>query len=418
MVSLLHQDKQGSFTKFSKNVVFSHLNNMNNGRLDLTLPSGEKVIFGDKGSERKAEIFVKSNSLFKDIILKGDIGLGEGYVDGLWDTPSIYDVISWFILNIEDGISISGSKKKGQTFINFFKMLNKLGHKLRDNTKAGSKKNIEEHYDISNDFYQIFLDKTMTYSCALFGGQEKRLEEAQKDKYLSLANKLKISSDDHVLEIGSGWGGLSLFLVKNYNCKVTTITISQEQYDYAKKLHIKEGVDKQIDLKLMDYRDLEGVYDKVISIEMLEAVGHNHFDSYFAKINEVLSPKGLVGLQVITSPHGRYKEFRKGVDWIQKHIFPGSLLPSVPTLTQSIVKNGGFELYSLKDMGHDYALTLRKWNENFNNNLGEVKKLGMSTKFIRKWNYYFSYCEAAFAQKNISVVQLLYSRPNNLLAHQ
>ena len=410
--------QENNFSKFGKNAVFSHLKNMKNGRLDLTLPSGKKVTFGDKKIEKKAEIFVNSNKLFKDIVLKGDIGLGEGYVDGLWDTPSIYEVISWFILNIEDGVSISGSKKKGQIFINFFKMLNKLGHKLRDNTKAGSKKNIEEHYDISNDFYQVFLDKTMTYSCALFDGKEKALEEAQKDKYQSLAEKLKLKSDDHVLEIGSGWGGLSLFLVKNYGCKVTTITISKEQYDYAKVLHKNEGVDEKIDLKLMDYRDLNGVYDKVISIEMLEAVGHKHFDSYFSKINEVLSPKGLVGLQVITSPHGRYQEFRKGVDWIQKHIFPGSLLPSVPTLTQSIVKNGGFELYSLKDMGHDYALTLRKWNDNFNNNLDKLNNLGMSAKFIRKWNYYFNYCEAAFAQKNISVVQLLYSRPNNLLAHQ
>ncbi len=410
---------QGNFfDKTCQDMILNHLESMERGHLSLTLPNGENFIYGKDLKSAKVELKIKNPKIFRDIILKGDIGFGEGYVKGYWDTPCIFNVISWFILNIEQGISISGSQKKGSSFVNLFKFINKIGHKLKDNTIKGSKKNIGDHYDISNDFYHTFLDKSMTYSCALFDNQQKDLETAQKDKYLSLAKKLKIKSSDHVLEIGTGWGGLSLLLAKEFGCKVTTITISEEQFDYAKKLHKKENIDHKINLKLMDYRNLEGSYDKIISIEMLEAVGHKFYDTFFKKINQVLSPKGLLGLQVITSPHSRYKEFRKGIDWIQKHIFPGSLLPSLQTMNQSLVKNGGFELYSLKDMGQDYALTLNKWAENFNNNIDQVEKLGFSKEFIRKWNYYLKYCEAAFFQKNISVVQLIYSKPNNLLAHQ
>ena len=412
------KQKESFLNKTCQNLIISHLKNMTKGHLSLTLPDGKNFIFGKDLKSPKAELKINHIKVFRDIILKGDIGFGESYVKGQWDTPCIFSVISWFILNIEQGISISGSQRKENPFINLFKFINKISHKLKDNTIKGSKKNIEDHYDISNEFYKTFLDKSMTYSCALFDRQQKNLESAQKDKYLALAKKLKISSSDHVLEIGTGWGGLSLFLAKEFGCKVTTITISNEQLEYSKDLHKKENVDHKIDLKLMDYRDLEGTFDKVISIEMIEAVGHKFYDTFFKKINEVLSPNGLIGLQVITSPHSRYKEFKKGIDWIQKHIFPGSLLPSVQTMNQSLVKNGGFELYSLKDMGQDYALTLNKWAENFNNNIDQIEKLGFSKNFIRKWNYYFKYCEAAFFQKNISVVQLIYSKPNNLFSHQ
>ena len=345
-------------------------------------------------------------------MLYGDIGFGEAYVDGDWDTSDITTVISWFILNVENSPAMSGSKTKKFLF-NLLGWQNRIRHLLRPNSMATSRRNISEHYDLGNDFYRLFLDRTMTYSSALFESPDRTLEEAQIAKYDRLCRQLRLKPGEHVLEIGSGWGGFSRHAAKNYGVRITTVTISEEQYKYARELFQKEGLADRVEVKLQDYRLLEGKFDKIVSIEMLEAVGDEYLETYFAKCHELLKPHGLLALQMITCPDSRHDSLRKNVDWIQKHIFPGSLLLSVHRVNEALRRTGDLFLYDLKDLGLSYAETLRRWRTAFNQNEAAVRALKFDTRFIRKWNYYLSYCEAAFAMRNISVVQAVYTRPNN-----
>jgi cyclopropane-fatty-acyl-phospholipid synthase len=386
---------------------------MNLGSLDLFLPSGEQVRFGNGEGGIQAEITVRDPDFFRRVFLYGDIGFGESYTDGLWETSNITSVVKWFLLNIEHAPAISGSKSK--TFaLNIFRFFNRLYHKRRANSLSGSRKNIAEHYDLHNDFFALFLDPTMTYSSAYFNGEGMNLQDAQMAKYERLARQLNLQPTDHVLEIGSGWGGNAIFMARNYGCKVTSITISAEQHKLATERVAAEGLSHKITIELADYRLIAGSFDKIVSIEMLEAVGHDFLELYFKRCHELLKKGGLLALQVITCPDSRYSSFRKGVDWIQKHIFPGTLLPSVAAINNAVNKTGDMSLVDLHEIGQHYARTLSKWQETFNQQLEEVKKLGFDDEFIRKWNYYFSYCEAAFTMRNIYVMQMVYSRPNNL----
>ncbi len=397
---------------FYESIVLDMLAKMEKGRLNITLPSGETFSIGD-GIGITTNIEIKNENFFKHCVLFGDIGFGEAYVDGDWDTDDITNVIKWFLLNIENSPGISGSRTK--TFaLNILKLWNKIFHWKNANDLSGSKKNISEHYDLNNDFFKLFLDPTMTYSSGYFKEEGLSLQEAQIEKYKRLCEQLKLKSSDNVLEIGSGWGGNAIFIAKNYGCKVTSVTISEEQLKFAREKVKEENLSDKIKIELLDYRKLEGQFDKIISIEMLEAVGDEFIDVYFKKCHELLKKNGILALQVITCPDSRYESLRKGVDWIQKHIFPGSLLPSVGRINRAINSTGDLSLVDLKEFGLDYAKTLSIWREKFNQNISEVKKLGFNEKFIRKWNYYFSYCEAAFAMRNINVMQLVYSRPNNL----
>jgi cyclopropane-fatty-acyl-phospholipid synthase len=313
---------------------------------------------------------------------------------------------------VDSAPTLSGSRMK-LGFVNILKFINRVKHSFRKNDLSNSKVNISEHYDLNNDFFKLFLDPTMTYSSAYFEKEGLELSTAQIAKYESLCRNMKIKPGDHVLEIGSGWGANAIHLAKNHSCKVTTVTISEEQYRFAKERINEEKLTEKVDIRLMDYRHITGKFDKIISIEMLEAVGHEFYDLFFKKCHDLLKPKGVLGFQVITCPDSRYDSLRKGVDWIQKHIFPGSLLPSVAALNASVNRTGEMTLMNLKEMGLHYAKTLEIWKKKFNENLDEVRKLGFDEKFIRKWNYYLSYCEAAFAMRNISVMQMVYTFPNN-----
>ncbi len=389
------------------------LTSLTKGSLMLTLPGGEMLRIGDPNASVQATLRVQNADMFRKSILYGDVGFGESYVDGDWDTDSITNFISWWILNYENNPSLSGSKRKFSP-MGLLQLFDRMTHLFRSNTKSGSKKNIAEHYDLSNDFYSLWLDPSMTYSSAYFESGASTLEEGQREKYDQLCRKLRINEHDHVLEIGSGWGGFAVYAAKQYGCRITTITISKEQYHFAKRRIEREGVADRVEIKLMDYRDLTGQYTKIVSIEMLEAVGHEFLETFFRKCQQVLAPNGLMGLQVITSPDARYDEFRTGVDWIQKHIFPGTLLPSIAAMNTAVNKTGEMHLFDLKDFGTDYAKTLSLWREAFNKKIGQIKELGFDNRFIRKWNYYLSYCEAGFAMRNISVVQMIYTKPNNI----
>lgn len=387
---------------------------MDKGTLYLTLPDGEQFTFGNGEGNIEASIVVNSVEFYKRIILFGDIGFGEAYVDGLWDTDNITSVIKWVLLNIENAPGVSGSNIQTLS-LNLLKLYNKVSHFKRANTLEGSRKNISAHYDLNNDFFASFLDPTMTYSSAYFYKDGLSLHEAQLAKYERLCRQLHLKPSDHVLEIGSGWGGNAIYMAKTYGCKVTSLTISEEQHKMAVERVEAEGLGHKVKILLKDYRLMDGVFDKIVSVEMLEAVGFSFMDVYFKKCHDLLKKNGILAIQVITSPDSRYESLRKGVDWIQKHIFPGSLLPSVGAINRSINRTGDLTLVDLKDIGLDYAKTLKLWYDAFNANIGKVKALGFDENFIRKWNYYLCYCEAAFTMRNINVMHLVYTRPNNTL---
>lgn len=397
---------------FFENTVLNALHKMKKGSLSLGMPNGEIILIGD-GDGIHASIQIIHADFFRILVLYGDIGFGEAYVDGFWETESITNVIKWVLLNIESAPSVSGSKTKVLA-LNLLKWLNRICHNNRSNSISGSQKNISEHYDLNNDFFACFLDETMTYSSGCFVAEGLSLYEAQLAKYKRLAEHLKLKSTDHVLEIGSGWGGNAIFMAKNYACRVTSVTISIEQQKLAKERVRAAGLSHLVEVVVQDYRELEGQYDKIVSIEMLEAVGHSYYEIYFAKCAQVLKPDGIFAFQVITSPDSRYESLRKGVDWIQKHIFPGSLLPSVARLNEAINKTTDFTLVDLKDLGKDYAQTLHLWFDRFNMNIDTIRAMGFDERFIRKWRYYLNYCEAAFEMRNIHVMQMVYVRPNNI----
>jgi cyclopropane-fatty-acyl-phospholipid synthase len=398
-------------------LVLDALGKMTAGCLRLELPDGEVKIIGASEAKVSATMRVRDAAFFQKCVLFGDVGFGEAYVDGDWETDSIERVITWAIYNVENSPAMSGSTTRAFA-LNLLKYYNRALHLLRPNSLQTSRRNIAEHYDLGNDFYRLWLDETMTYSSALFTAPGQSLGEAQVEKYDALCRQLRLQPGDHLLEIGSGWGGLACHAARHYGCRVTTVTISEEQFKYARERFAREGLAERIEIRLQDYRHITGAFDKVVSIEMMEALGDRYLETYFAKIHEVLKPEGLVALQYITVPDSRHAELRRGIDWIQKHIFPGSLLLSVGRVNRALNRTGDLFLHHLEDLGSSYAKTLHIWWANFNAQLGGVRALGFDERFIRKWNYYLQYCEAAFASRNISVVQAVYTRPNNHSLHR
>ena len=398
-------------------LVLDALGKMTAGCLHLELPGGEARTIGTPSAEMSATLRVLDPAFFQKCVLFGDVGFGESYVAGDWETDSIERVIAWAILNVESSPAMSGSKTR-KVALNLLKHYNRALHLLRPNSVATARRNIAEHYDLGNDFYRLWLDPTMTYSSALFTAPGQPLEAAQVAKYDALCRKLDLQPTDHVLEIGSGWGGFACHAVKNFGCRVTTVTISEEQFKYARERFAREGLADRVDIQLTDYRLVTGQFDKVASIEMMEALGDRYLETYFAKIHEVLKPGGLVGLQYITVPDSRHAELRRGIDWIQKHIFPGSLLLSVGRVNTALHRTSDLFLHHLEDLGASYAKTLHAWWDTFNARADDVRALGFDERFIRKWNYYLQYCEAAFTMRNISVVQAIYTRPNNRALHR
>jgi cyclopropane-fatty-acyl-phospholipid synthase len=336
-------------TKPSSNEKFvtSFLKRMDKGCVSVTLPDGTIVYTGDPEDDACADIKITNGNFFKKLKLYGDVGFGEAYVEGFWDTMSITKVISWVLLNFDNMPGLSGSK--GSKFLwNIFQFANKTLHKTNKNTKKGSQKNISHHYDLSNDFYQLWLDPSMTYSSAYYDSEKNSLYEAQQLKYKKITEKLQLSDNDEILEIGCGWGGMAIYIASNFNVKITGITISQEQFDYATKKVAEAGLSDKVKIVFKDYRNLKGKFDKIVSIEMIEAVGHEFYKSYFQKIHELLKPNGIVVIQVITSPDSRYEALKSNVDWIQKHIFPGSLLPSISILNKNVNRTGYIDLVNLE----------------------------------------------------------------------
>lgn len=393
-----------------KDLIISFFEKTNHGCLRLELPDNSTTVFGVAEDSMPVDLKVHDERFFKRVALKGDIGLGESYIDGDWDSSDPAALLGWFLKNKE--VLMSDRFEWAMPMISRLASLQeRIGHLRNSNTRTGSKRNIEAHYDLGNDFYELFLDSSMTYSSAFFRSEEDSLTEAQHEKYDRICRKLNLMPGDSVLEIGCGWGGFAVYAAKNYGCTVTGITLSPSQYDYTLKRVADNGLEDQINIKLIDYRDMIGTFDKVVSIEMIEAVGHEHLNSYFAAIDRLLKPDGLSCIQIIMSADQRYKTYCKTSDFIRKHIFPGSHLPAISSLFDAKGKTD-LNLYHMESFGLHYAKTLELWREQFEANWSRIKELGFPEEFRRKWRMYFDYCIAGFKERHINVAQVVFGRMN------
>ena len=387
-------------------IVIKQLDNIKYGNLILVLPNKKQYKFGNN-NENKNYIYVKNNDFFKEIVFKGNIGLGESYMKNDWETPNLTSLLI-LLINNKKYLQKSGINKGS-----IMRIFNIINHNLNNNTRKQSIKNIHSHYDLGNDFYKLFLDnETMMYSSAIFKTDDEKLHHAQINKLNTLISLGELNSSDHILEIGSGWGGFAIQAAKTIGCKITTITISKEQFIFTKQKILDEIIDHLVDIKLCVYRDITGSYDKIVSIEMLEAVGQKYYGTFFNKCNNLLKPNGKLILQVITIPDQRFQSYKKNPDWIQKHIFPGGILPSLYELTKAIKNSSELQLDQINNIGIHYSKTLHQWRFNFNQNETSILNLGFNKIFLRKWNYYLSYCEAGFASKFINNLHIVIKKLN------
>lgn len=367
---------------------------ISNGKLTIILPNNESLEFFGKG-DLKSNLKLNSYMPILRTITSGHVGFAESYLKGEWTSSDLESLLEIMVTNLPEGFS---AKSK------IHLMYNRIIHFFRENTKSRAKKNIQYHYDLGNDFYKLWLDKTMTYSSAIFKNEKESLAEAQENKYQLLIDSLDIKPHHKVLEIGCGWGGFAEYAAKKVGCTIKGITISPSQLKFATK-RIKElNLDNKVSLELCDYRDLKGKYDRVVSIEMIEAVGEKYWRNYFKKIKDVLKKDGLAGIQVILINNKSYQKYSKSVDFIQKYVFPGGMLPSQEKLNENYVNAGLIEINS-HSFGKSYAKTLTIWHKEFLNSLSSIKKLGFDTKLERIFKYYFSYCKAGFNSEKIDVAQ-------------
>ena len=404
--TLLNPESASWFDKLSRSILL---------KVFARLPEGELVIkengvlveqFGQKGAALHAEVNILDIKAYRHLLFGGSVASGETFTANMWETPNLTNVIRLFARNLP---MLDEWEKK----MKWLAMpLRQLAHLKKRNSKAQAKKNISAHYDLGNKLYTRFLDDSMMYSSAIYPTNDASLAQAQQYKLQSICEKLKLSETDHLLEIGTGWGGLAVFAAKHYGCKVTSTTISEEQYAYAKRWVERENLQQNVTLLKKDYRLLEGRYDKLVSIEMIEAVGKSYLPTFFEKCDALLKPEGLMVLQSITIDDRRYDSYSKDVDFIQKHIFPGGFLPSQLEINKHLKKYTELMIRDLHDIGFDYAKTLQDWHSRLLQNKEHLAEDGYDERFMRMWRYYFSYCEGGFLERTISTVQLVLSKPN------
>lgn len=365
----------------------------------------EHYEFGDLASKHKAKIIIHSTSFYSCVFSHGENGIAEAYINGYWSCSDLSSVLLIGIKNNDISKQMSSWRSK------IVSAIFKLDHYRNRNSKEGSKKNILSHYDLGNSFFKEFLDPTMTYSCGVFKTEKSTMEEASIHKIDLLCRKLDLSADDHLIEIGTGWGAFAIHAAKNYGCNVTTTTISDSQFEYALEKIKQENLTHKITLLKKDYRELNGQFDKLVSVEMIEAVGHEYMNVFFKTCNRLLKPNGLMAIQAITIQDQNYHNARNNIDFIKRYIFPGSCIPSNEIMIQHLSKETDMVLRDAHDIGLDYARTLRLWQKEFNQNSHKIKAIGLSEAFLRLWNYYFSYCEAGFLERHISATQMVFAKP-------
>ena len=388
-----------------KKALIKKFKNIEIGYIEL-IDNDDKYYFGKNSEKLKASITVKSQEFYVFLGSGGSLGVAESYMAGYWESDNIVALLQIVLKNRPVLESLDSGIAK------LIQPINKKIHKNRQNTLKGSKNNILAHYDLSNEFYKLWLDSTMTYSCGYFENNQSTLKEASIEKIDRICRKLELSESDTLLEIGTGWGSFSAYAAKNYGCSIVTTTISDAQYDYAESLFKKKGLDSKIKLINMDYRNLEGEYDKIVSIEMIEAVGYQYIPEYFKKINSLLKPNGKAAIQAITYNDQNFDNYKNSVDFIKKYIFPGSCLVSFAQVIDVLKVYTDMALVDMEDITLHYAETLKKWRENFISVLPEVKKLGFSDSFIKMWEFYFVFCEAGFLERNIGDIQMILAKSN------
>ncbi len=397
-----------------RRAVLRQLKQLRHGQLSI-VEDGERQSFGQAGSALQAEIQVLDGAVWAMVAGNGSIGAGEAYIHGYWSSPDLTAVIRVFVANLDvlDGME-RGLALLGRPLLQGL-------HRLNRNTRSGSRKNIAAHYDLGNDLFEQFLDPTMMYSAAMFQSEQDSLEQAQLNKLERICQKLDLRADDHLLEIGTGWGSMALYAASHYGCRVTTTTLSREQYEYTRQRIEEQGLQQRITLLLKDYRDLDGQYDKLVSIEMVEAVGHRFLPTYFKQCSRLLKPAGQMLLQAITIRDQRYEQAKRSVDFIQRYIFPGGALPSVSKVLQIVSRDTDLNLHHMEDFGLHYAKTLRLWHANLRQARHRLEQLGYDEYFYRLWEFYLCYCEGGFLERTIGTAQLLLvkegARPAPLLGN-
>jgi cyclopropane-fatty-acyl-phospholipid synthase len=393
--------------RVARPIVLQALDAWEIGRVTLHLPDGEVRSFGQPDAEPHSRVWIERDAFFAKFALQGDLGAGESYMDGDWRSDDLAQFAA-LVLRNRHRLALDSFLSR------IINVGNDIRHWLRANTLAGSRRNIKEHYDLSNELFATFLDETMTYSSAVFESRDQSLADAQRNKYRILAEKAQIGPEDHVLEIGCGWGGFGIHAARTCGCRVTGITISERQHDLARRRVAEAGLADRVEIRLQDYRTLEGRFDKIVSIEMFEALGFENWGLFFRKCDDLLRPNGLVVLQAISIPDQRFAEYRKHADWIQRYIFPGSLLAAVGPLVGEATRSSTLLLNHLEDVGLHYAETLARWRRAFMGSLARVRELGFDARFVRMWEYYLAVCEAAFATRTLGDIQVVLTRPNNL----
>lgn len=367
---------------------------------------GELYQFGQSPEKTDliADIYVHDAQLYCEVAFSGSIGSGEAYMSGYWSTPNLTAVMRLFVRNL-DALDAMDSQQS-----RLGKWVLKLFHWFNRNTREGSRNNISAHYDLGNEFFKLFLDKSMMYSAAIYPRPDASLAEAAEFKLQRVCEKLQLNEQDHLLEIGTGWGGLAIHAATHYGCKVTTTTISKEQRDFATAQIKALGLEDKITVLFDDYRDLQGQFSKLVSIEMIEAVGHEHYDQYFSICSRLLAPNGLMLIQAITIADQRYEQARQTVDFIQRYIFPGGCLPSIAVIADSVKRNTTMNILQIEDIGEHYAQTLKHWREAFNGSFEQVRAQGFDERFIRMWEFYLCYCEGGFMERSIGTAQIVFAK--------
>ena len=398
--------RPSALDRFARRAVLSRLEGLETGQIIIT-EGDEQTTYGrcTEDFPEAVTLRVQGPRFYSDIAFGGSVGAGEAYINGLWATDDLTSLLRILLRNR------AVLEKMDKGFALLSRPLQKAVHALNRNTRRGSRKNIAAHYDLGNDFYQLWLDPKMMYSSAYFDTPDTSLDAAAVAKLDRICRKLNLSAGDSLMEIGTGWGGFAMHAAANYGCHVTTTTISRQQHDYAKQAIADAGLDDKITLLFKDYRDLEGRFDKLVSIEMIEAVGHEYHDTFFRKCCDLLKPDGQMLLQAITIADQRYESYKKGVDFIKRYIFPGGCLTSVTDMSRVLTENTDMRAIHLEDIGPHYATTLRHWHDRFQARLNEVREMGYSEAFIRMWQFYLAYCESAFTERAIGNVQMLMVRP-------
>ncbi len=374
------------------------------GRLDFVLPDGRRFRIEGKAPGIAAEIRIENPDLLARLVREGDLGFCDAYLDGWWTTPDLQAFL--------DLIQVPANNVVGDSYpgMSLLRAYERMRFWLQSNSKRQARKNIQHHYDLGNDFYRLWLDETMTYSSAIFQNPQESLETAQRRKYATMVDQIGVREGEHVLEIGCGWGGFAEYAAKERGLRVTGLTISQAQHDYAVERIAKAGLSDRVEIKLQDYRDERGSYDGIASIEMFEAVGERYWPVYFDSLRDRLKPGRHATLQIITIADNRWPMYRRSVDFIQKYIFPGGMLPA-PSVLRAEVERAGLRVKGSIEFGESYSLTLRRWHESFNDRWGDVRKLGFDDRFKRMWDFYLASCAGAFQGGNCDVTQITVTRP-------